>query len=865
MRRIALFYLVVLAVVAAGVAISVALGSDQEAQPSIAGGYLLSAPSECLGEELELSQSGQFVNLKNEAETLSGELRFRDPDLEGDVRCLGGERVPLAAGVEGELIRGEAGGERFEARFESPPPEPGEAPAGEEPEEREFGETVALFFAAVTVIMIVARLFGSLATRLGQPRVMGEVVAGIALGPTVLGALLPEVKDELFPTDIVPVIGIVANLGLIFYMFLIGLELDPRQLRGRVTQAAAISNASVALPMVLGIAAAVPLFGLLAPATDFVAFALFMGVAMSITAFPVLARILSERRMLKRPLGAIAMASAAVDDVSAWFLIALATAVAVAGTALDVLGTVGLAIAFCLVMFGAVRPVLARMAGAYEEAGRVPGGWVAAIFAGVLLSAYVTETIGVALIFGAFIMGLAMPRHAGLTEDVTRRIEDFVVTLLLPLFFAFTGLRTDMGLLDRPELWLITLGLLGIAILAKFGGAAAAARVTGFGWRGSAVVGTLMNTRGLTELIVLNLALEKGAISEALFAALVIMALVTTFMTGPLLRLLDPRNEFGAPVEEELEEALRISRRDFPELAVPERAILVAPQSPDATEHLLAIAALLARSEPPRELIVAELVPPPRAVAAGARVGLQTEDRLLREASRDTHRVRDELVESGIPTRAAAFISTDAGRDLSEIAAHEEVDLLLLDGRRPLVGEAVPRGAVGAVLAEAPCDVAVLVTRQEQEPALGEGARVLVPFGAAEHDWAALELGAWVCSASGAQLTLLGAAAGDEEREGLRRRLDDAALLVRQYSGVVAGVEVTDPGRGAIVSAAAGATLLVVGLSERWRREGLGPTRSHIASAVAAPVLFVRRGLRPGALAPSGDVTRFTWSSPGME
>ena len=212
----------------------------------------------------------------------------------------------------------------------------------------------------------------------------------------------------------------------------------------------------------------------------------------------------------------------------------------------------------------------------------MPGGWVALIFAGVLLSAYATEQIGIALIFGAFVMGLIMPRHAELTEDVTRRIEDFVVTLLLPLFFAYTGLRTNIGLLDRPELWLMTLVLLVVAIVGKLFGAAIAARLTGFDWRASAVIGTLMNTRGLTELIVLNLALEMGVISEALFAMLVIMALVTTFMAGPALRLLDPKNELGAPVEEELEEAREQSVEEFPALDAARASRSWSPRSPTA-------------------------------------------------------------------------------------------------------------------------------------------------------------------------------------------------------------------------------------------------------------------------------------------
>ncbi len=230
--------------------------------------------------------------------------------------------------------------------------------------------------------MLAARLMGLVAVKLGQPRVMGEVVAGILLGPSLFGLLLPDLQALMFPKDIIPLIGVVANLGLILYMFLVGLELDPAQLRGRVGQAAAISNASVALPMMLGIAVALPIFGLVGPDTKFIAFALYMGVAMSITAFPVLARILVERRMLKRPVGALALACAAIDDVTAWFLIALATAVAVAGSAADVGITVLLAVAFCLVMGLLVRPVLARVSKAYDEAGTVPSGWVAAIFAG---------------------------------------------------------------------------------------------------------------------------------------------------------------------------------------------------------------------------------------------------------------------------------------------------------------------------------------------------------------------------------------------------------------------------------------------------------------------------------------------------
>ncbi len=959
-RRIISFYALIAVVVAAGVGISIHLGSDEEPPPAIAGGYALAEQHPCLGSSFELQQSGQFVNIGNTEDSLSGRLTFEDEELDGDVKCLDGSDGALRAVVNGGDIGGSVAGESFEAKFDTEPPTPGNQPAlppnsiageyklapasecmgsalelegdadvvevladeehvgeleysetgeihgmvsclsggeatvsgeaadrsinlvltpaegdgqppipstGEEvvaAKQREFGKLLAQFFIALAVILIISRLFGQLAKRMGQPQVMGEVVAGIVLGPTVFGALAPELQSLVFPSDIIPTIGVVANLGLIFYMFLVGLELDWRQLQGRVSQAALISNASVAMPMMLGIAAAVPIFAVIAPPGDFLPFALFMGVTMSITAFPVLARILVERRMLKAPLGAVVMAAAAVDDVTAWFLIALATAIAVAGTALDVLETVGLALVFCVVMFAVVRPLLARMSGAYQEVGRVPGGWIAGIFAGVLLSAYATESIGIALIFGAFVMGLVMPRHDGLTEDVTSRIEDFVVTLLLPLFFVYTGLRTNFGLLDRPELWLITAALVAIAIVAKLGTATVAARVSGFDWHASTVVGTLMNTRGLTELIVLNLALEKGVISSALFAALVIMALVTTFMAGPILSLIDKKNRYGAPVEDELLDAKRRSEADFPALRVPEQAILVAPQATQSLPQLRLLAEALARSEPPRELIVADLVSPPRGAASGVRPGLQSESRLLAEASREVHRVRDELVQGGIAARGVAFISADHGIDLARIAEAEQVDLLLMDGQRPLLGQAVPRGAVGTVLRQAPCDVAVLVAREAVTEIPVKARPVVVPFGAAEHDWAALELGAWICAATGAQLKLLGAASDSEDRSTLERRLGDAGLLVRQYAGIAAEPLIIAPGREAIVEAAANAGLLAIGLSSRWQQEGLGETRSQIARTAEAPILFVRRGTRPGALAPSEDVTRFSWSSPVM-
>ena len=848
---------------------------------NIDGLYRISPRSTCFGGTLELHGSGSSYTLVTKTGDL-GKVAYNSDNgvITGDVACRRGGHVRLKAWAVDRNLNNMT---LIPLDAATPvPPAPGAppAPAGTKPvlttptglgpagekftavKAREsFGHLVAVFLLAAAIVMLIARLFGAAAVKVSQPRVMGEVVAGIALGPTIFGWLAPGLQATIFPTDILPAFGIAANLGLVFYLFLVGLELDPKQLKGRMSQAAAISNTSVALPMMLGIAVALPLYELVGPDKKFVAFALFMGVAMSITAFPVLARILVERRMLKRPVGALTLACAAIDDVTAWFLIALATAVATQGGTSDVVKTILYAIAFTLFMLIVVRRLLARVSTAFDEAGRVPGGWIVAIFAGILLSAFATEEIGIAVIFGAFMMGMVMPRNAGLTEDVTHRIEDFVVILLLPMFFAYTGLRTNIGLLDRPVLWGITLLLIAVAVIGKFFGAMIAARLTGFGWKPAAVIGTLMNTRGLTELIVLNLALEKGVISDALFAMLVIMALVTTFMAGPLLKLIDPKNEYGAPVEDELEEARRVSSAEFPELPVPEKSILIAPQTEVAMDQLRALAEPLAESEPPRELIVARLVlPPKRSELSG---GLQEENKLLVEATNEVTFARLDLMDKGIAARGVAFVSANPGRDLARLAKSEEVDLLLMDGRRPLLGGGVPRGDVGVVLNEAECDVAVLVAKEGEQVLPREDRGVLVPFGGAEHDWAALELGAWLASRTGAPLRMLGAAGEGDEPSRVTRLLGDASLLVQQYAGISAEPIVAAPGREGIVEAASSAGLLVIGLSDRWKQEGLGPVRSEIAKAAPAATIFVRRGLRPGALAPRGNETRFTWSSPG--
>ena len=835
--RLVAGYVAVAAFLVAAVAISLSLGRGRHATPSVAGFWASS--SACLGGDFKLVQSGEFVDLGGGP---SGKLRIRGGHLRGNVRCLAGAGVlALDLGLSGEQLAGTLGGRELTARLTGALPAPGAS--AKKPPKRTGEETFGRLMLAIAAVLLAARLVGAVTARLSQPRVMGEVLAGILLGPTLLGAVWPAAKSFLFPADIVPLLSGAAQIGLAFYLFLVGMEIDPRVLRARIAQAAFVSNTSVAFPLALGFLVALPIYRLLAPPVRYLPFALFVGVAMSITAFPVLARILTERRMLRRPVGALAMAGAAIDDVTAWGLLALATAVAGAGHATHALQVVALAAVFSAGMLLVGRPVVARFSRAYDEVGTVSTVWLGAIFVFVMLAAFTAQRIGIAAIFGAFLVGLIMPRRSGLTADVSRRFEDFVVLVLLPLFFVVTGLKTQVNALDRPELWLLTLLLIGVAIAGKFVGASVAARYAGFSSRDSAVIGTLMNTRGLTELIVLNIGLDLGVISQQLFTMLVVMALVTTFMAGPTMRLLDPRGELAEPVEEELR-AVEPERR--------QRSMLVAPQDPNNLDALLALAEPLAKSVPPRELVIAQVVVPSRFVTGVFR---DADD--VAAATAALNERRGELAARGITARTVAFTSIVPGPDYVRLATEDDVDLILLDGRRPLLGGGVPRGSVGHVLEKAPCDVAVLVERQHV-PTLDAQHPIMTPFGGGDHDWAALELASWIAAATGAPLRLLGASgngSGDASRV-----LGSASLVVQQLAGIATEPLLVDLRGDGLLQATQGAGLLVIGLSDRWRSEGLGELRSKIASAAPAPILFVRRGSRPGALAPRTDVTRFAWS-----
>jgi Kef-type K+ transport system membrane component KefB len=389
---------------------------------------------------------------------------------------------------------------------------------------------------ALVSILLLGRWIGKIFEYFHQPRVIGEMVAGIMLGPSLLGWVWPAAQQFVLPANVAPNLKIIADIGVILYMFLVGLELNAGLLRSKAHSTIAISHTSILVPFLLGSILALWLFPHYAPAgKPFMSFALFMGIAMSITAFPVLARILTDRQIEHTPLGIVAISCAAIDDVTAWCLLAFVVGIAQSqmGSAVH---TIFYALGFIAIMLIIVRPLAVRYLGKDSETPqRRMAVWV---LVGLLFSAMTAEWIGIHAIFGAFLLGAIIPHDSDVAVDFQHKLEDIVKILLLPAFFAYTGMRTQIGLVSGWQAWGFTALIILVATLGKFGGTFAAARVTGQGWRMSAALGVLMNTRGLMELIVLNIGLELGVISPTLFAMMVIMALATTMATTPILQRL---------------------------------------------------------------------------------------------------------------------------------------------------------------------------------------------------------------------------------------------------------------------------------------------------------------------------------------
>ena len=393
-----------------------------------------------------------------------------------------------------------------------------------------------LLILQIGTILIVARLVGWLFGKLHQPRVVGEMLAGILLGPSLLGWLAPNISSSLFPSASLGHLNSLSQVGLLIFMFLVGLELDLGHLRELGRAAVMTSQVSIIVPFILGSTFAVYLYPRVSdPSVSFTGFTLFMGAAMSVTAFPVLARILIERNMLRTRVGSVAIACAAVDDVTAWCILAgIVVVVRASSLELPVWLTVSGLAAFVLLMGLVVRPALRRLEMVYEKRGNLTQDLIAIILLVVLASGWITETLGVHALFGAFLAGVVMPRHSELSRELSQKFEALIVVLLLPIYFALTGLRSSIFLITGEKMWLYCAVIIVLAVVGKLGGSMFSARLNGMTWRESAAVGILMNTRGLVELVILNIGLDLGILSPALFSIMVLMALVTTFMTTPL-------------------------------------------------------------------------------------------------------------------------------------------------------------------------------------------------------------------------------------------------------------------------------------------------------------------------------------------
>lgn len=396
--------------------------------------------------------------------------------------------------------------------------------------------SIGILLLQIIVILITCRLFGWLFAKMQQPTVIGEIVAGIVLGPSVLGHLLPSVSAFLFPFDSLQNINMLSQFGLILFMFAIGMELNITEVRQKLKETILISHTSTIFPFFLGMVTAYFLYNKYAyESTPFLSFALFVSIALSITAFPVLARIIQEKGLTKTHLGTISLASAANGDITAWCLLAVVVAIAQAGSMLSAIYNIGFSFIYLLLMFTVIRPFLRMIGHIYHNKEVVDKGLVAFMFLLLIVSSYLTEILGLHALFGAFVAGVVMPDNIKFRKIMTEKVEDVSLALFLPLFFVSTGLRTEIGLLNSPELWYMCGIFILVAIIGKFGGSLVAARFVGETWKDSLYIGALMNTRGLMELVVLTIGYDMKILTPPIFVMLVLMTLVTTFMTTPLI------------------------------------------------------------------------------------------------------------------------------------------------------------------------------------------------------------------------------------------------------------------------------------------------------------------------------------------
>jgi Kef-type K+ transport system membrane component KefB len=629
---------------------------------------------------------------------------------------------------------------------------------------------IPLFLADLAIIILLARLLGVAAKRIGQPPVVGEIIAGILLGPTLFGG---KITTTLFPltlghapSAVRPALSALAILGVVMFMFVVGYELDLRLIRGRERVAASVSVCSIILPLALGAVLGV----WLASRHDVrhvLPFALFVGTAMSVTAFPVLARILTDRGMHRTRIGGLALASAAMDDVLAWCLLAVVIAIAGASAGGQQLRLL-LAPVYAVVMFGLVRPLLRRLVDVYKRQGRLTPSVLAAVLVGLFLSSSATEWVGLKYIFGAFLFGIVMPREgaAALRQEILERLEQVSVVVLLPVFFVVSGWKVDLssvGLSGLVEFCLILL----VAVVGKFGGAFAGARLAGVGSQRAGVLATLMNTRGLTGIVILSIGVDLKILNGSLYSLMIVMAIVTTAMTGPLLRLIYPDRFVLRDIAEADRAALGTAAG---------HRILALIQAPETAAPLVEVGAALAASREHSELILSHLVAHRHDARLEVGSGMGSELLEITGAMGKLHALADQASVGGVSAVVQSRFSEDTAAELPGYVAAAEPDTIVLGPGGPSRETLAAGGAVQ------------LVTVLRSLPA-APGA-VAVAWARGEHGAAAVQVAAQLAVAGRLKLVI---SPGGGRRAGL------AAELTRD------GIAASDgpPPAGAILVAAA--------------------------------------------------------------
>ncbi len=676
---------------------------------------------------------------------------------------------------------------------------------------------ISILLLQVLLILVLSRVMGMLAAWVRQPKVIGEMLAGIMLGPSLFRSVAPTAFQTVFPPDKMGLLNVLAQVGVIFFLFLIGLDLDSRLIRGRGRAAVAISQASILVPFAFGMLLTwtlyEPLFGHAAQ-LRFLPVALFMGAAMSVTAFPVLARILTERNLHKTRVGAIAIACAAVNDVMAWCILAFVVAIGKTQGLSPALKTAALALAYVMVMWFVVRPLLKRLQAFHERRGGSPQLVLAFVLAMTLASAVTTDWIGIHALFGAFFMGAIMPREPRFVRLITDRLEDFTVIFLLPVFFAYAGLQTQIGLLDSPYLWGLTGLIVLVACAGKFGGAALAARASGMPWREASAIGILMNTRGLMELVILTIGLQMGVITDSVFAMMVIMALTTTAMTTPILHWVYPTRMFEAtPVDEQT--------------AAAEFGVLVPVSRPESSAGLARIVAAMGHGDGHAKIYGLTLQRPVPPDALG--VSVEPEDPSRQQA---TDLLLDEAQRLTIPSEMMSFVSRDIPSDIARVARLKRVDLVLMGFHKPVFGQTILGGTVHRVLTGTDADVAILVDR-----GIGPTFSILVPYQGSPHDRLAMDLARRMSACPGVTVTILHVVSPD-------RKLGAEGIRKQQFPGSVSVWLVEEPSPiNAVLKQAGQFDLVVVGLGEEWGLEShmFGLRAERIARDWPGSLLLVRK------------------------